>query len=60
MPETICWNPADYAEHSQGQERWAKELLDLLQLQKNECVLDIGCAMAGSQPRSHIAYHPAR
>ncbi len=43
MPEAIRWNPADYAEHSQGQERWAKDLLDLLRLQKNEGVLDIGC-----------------
>ncbi len=37
------WNPADYARHSQGQERWAKELLGLLSLKPDEDVLDIGC-----------------
>ncbi len=44
MPSTVHqWNPADYASHSQGQERWAKELIELLALQPNERVLDIGC-----------------
>lgn len=37
------WNPADYARHSQGQERWAKELFALLALKPAESVLDIGC-----------------
>src|SRR5579863_3531629 len=37
------WNPADYARHSQGQERWAKELITLLAPQPDESVLDIGC-----------------
>ena len=37
------WNPADYARHSQGQERWAKELLALMALAPQESVLDIGC-----------------
>lgn len=37
------WNPADYARHSQGQERWARELITLLALQPHESVLDIGC-----------------
>ncbi len=37
------WNPADYASHSQGQERWAKELMDLLALRPGESVLDLGC-----------------
>jgi trans-aconitate methyltransferase len=37
------WNPADYARHSQGQERWAKELFGLLSLQPSEHVLDLGC-----------------
>ena len=37
------WNPADYARHSKGQERWAKELFRLLALQPQESVLDIGC-----------------
>ena len=37
------WNPADYARHSQGQERWAKELFTLLAPQPHESILDIGC-----------------
>jgi trans-aconitate methyltransferase len=37
------WNPADYARHSQGQQRWAKELIGLLELQPWESVLDLGC-----------------
>jgi trans-aconitate 2-methyltransferase len=37
------WNPADYARHSQGQERWAKELLTLLAPKPQESILDIGC-----------------
>jgi len=37
------WNPADYARHSQGQERWARELLGLVNLQPAERVLDLGC-----------------
>jgi len=37
------WNPADYAQHSQGQERWAKELFRLLAPQPHESILDIGC-----------------
>jgi trans-aconitate methyltransferase len=44
MPQLIQqWNPADYALHSQGQERWARELLGLLNLQPSESVLDVGC-----------------
>jgi trans-aconitate 2-methyltransferase len=43
--ETIAhrWNPADYARHSQGQERWAKELFSLLDRKHGESVLDVGC-----------------
>jgi trans-aconitate methyltransferase len=37
------WNPADYARHSQRQERWAKELIKLLSPQPQENILDIGC-----------------
>jgi len=37
------WNPADYARHSKGQERWAKELLELLSPRAHESILDIGC-----------------
>ena len=37
------WNPTDYAQHSQGQERWAKELFALLAPQPDESILDLGC-----------------
>ena len=37
------WNPADYARHSQGQERWAKELFTLLAPKPDESILDVGC-----------------
>jgi trans-aconitate 2-methyltransferase len=37
------WNPADYARHSTGQERWARELFRLLAPKPHERVLDIGC-----------------
>jgi trans-aconitate 2-methyltransferase len=37
------WNPADYARHSTGQERWARELIGLLHLKPDDSVLDIGC-----------------
>lgn len=42
-PAVHPWNPADYARHSQGQERWAKELFALLAPKPHERVLDIGC-----------------
>lgn len=37
------WNADGYAQHSQGQERWARELLAEISLQANEQVLDVGC-----------------
>lgn len=37
------WNPSDYAEHSSAQYKWGKELLDLLNLNGDESLLDIGC-----------------
>jgi trans-aconitate 2-methyltransferase len=44
MPQAVHqWNPDDYARHSQSQERWARELLGLLNLQPYESVLDVGC-----------------
>ena len=44
MPKLVHqWNPADYARHSQGQERLARELLRLLNPQPYESVLDVGC-----------------
>ncbi|MCU1297676.1 MAG: methyltransferase [Acidobacteriaceae bacterium] len=43
MTKNHRWNPADYAKHSQGQERWAKELLSLVSLSSQDHVLDLGC-----------------
>lgn len=37
------WNPQDYVRHSDGQARWAEELLAKLDLRPDEQVLDIGC-----------------
>ena len=37
------WNAEDYAQHSRGQEAWARELLTLLDLRPDDVVLDIGC-----------------
>jgi trans-aconitate methyltransferase len=37
------WNPSDYAEHSSAQYKWGKDLLELLSLNGNEALLDIGC-----------------
>jgi trans-aconitate methyltransferase len=37
------WNPKDYAQHSRGQESWARELLTLVDLRPHDIVLDIGC-----------------
>jgi trans-aconitate 2-methyltransferase len=37
------WNSSDYAEHSSAQYKWGKELLDLLKLNGDESLLDIGC-----------------
>lgn len=38
-----CWNPEDYARHSTGQEKWARELLAQLHLHADDTVLDVGC-----------------
>jgi trans-aconitate methyltransferase len=37
------WNAADYAKHSAGQQKWARELIAKLGLQGHETVLDLGC-----------------
>jgi trans-aconitate 2-methyltransferase len=37
------WNPQDYAQHSRGQEAWAKELLTQVGLRADDVVLDVGC-----------------
>lgn len=40
---TYFWNAQDYAQNSQAQWQWAKELIALLQLSGRETVLDLGC-----------------
>lgn len=37
------WDPNHYAKNSRGQEIWAKELIEKIDLQGNESILDIGC-----------------
>lgn len=37
------WNASDYARHSQGQARWAQELLSGIELAEDERMLDVGC-----------------
>ncbi|MEO2069611.1 MAG: methyltransferase domain-containing protein [Desulfurobacteriaceae bacterium] len=37
------WNAEDYARHSASQKKWAKELIDKMNLKGHEWVLDIGC-----------------
>jgi trans-aconitate 2-methyltransferase len=55
------WNAGDYAQHSAGQERWARELLPLLGLRLDDRVLDIGCGdgritsvIASLVPNGHV------
>lgn len=37
------WNATDYARHSAGQEKWAREMLERAALAPDERVLDLGC-----------------
>lgn len=39
----MMWNPEDYAQNSDAQLKWARELRENLELQGNESVLDVGC-----------------
>jgi trans-aconitate 2-methyltransferase len=39
----MLWNPEDYAQNSNAQLKWARELRANLNLQGNEAVLDVGC-----------------
>lgn len=55
------WDPEDYARHSAGQERWARERLTNFNLRPDDKVLDIGCgdgritAMLAEQvPGGHV------
>jgi len=37
------WNAKEYAKHSKGQEKWAKELIEKLNIKGDEDILDLGC-----------------
>lgn len=37
------WNADDYSQHSNGQRKWALELVDKLELAGTENILDLGC-----------------
>jgi SAM-dependent methyltransferase len=40
---SYAWNAADYARHSAGQQKWALDLLDEIDLAADDVVLDLGC-----------------
>ena len=42
-PQSVAWNPADYAANSGAQFAWARELIARLCLRGDERVLDVGC-----------------
>lgn len=37
------WNAQDYSKNSKAQQKWARELIEKLQIKGNETLLDIGC-----------------
>ena len=37
------WDAQEYEKHSQGQHKWARELIEKISLYGNENVLDLGC-----------------
>jgi trans-aconitate methyltransferase len=41
--QKYCWNAKDYEKHSQAQQKWARELIAKLNLEKTEDILDLGC-----------------
>ncbi len=42
-PQSIVWNPGDYAANSAAQHAWARELIAKLRLHGDERILDVGC-----------------
>jgi len=42
-PQSVTWNPGDYAANSAAQLAWAKELIEKLKLRGDERILDVGC-----------------
>jgi trans-aconitate methyltransferase len=43
VPKNYVWDAKDYANNSQNQHQWAKELLVKLNLKGTEVLLDVGC-----------------
>jgi trans-aconitate 2-methyltransferase len=41
--EYFMWNPADYAQNSEAQLKWAQQLRSQLKLKGDESILDVGC-----------------
>jgi trans-aconitate 2-methyltransferase len=39
----MTWNPTEYAQNSDAQQGWARELLHEVKLQGSEAILDVGC-----------------
>ena len=37
------WDAQEYEKHSQGQQKWARELIEKISLEETENVLDLGC-----------------
>ena len=37
------WDAREYEKHSQGQQKWARELIEKISLKGTESVLDLGC-----------------
>ena len=37
------WDAQEYEKHSQGQQKWARELIEKISLEGTENVLDLGC-----------------
>ncbi|MEJ2544020.1 MAG: methyltransferase domain-containing protein, partial [Calditrichaceae bacterium] len=40
---SYSWDAKDYEQQSANQQKWARELIEKLNLQGNEHILDIGC-----------------
>ena len=39
------WDAREYEKHSQGQQKWARELIEKISLKGTENVLDLGCIL---------------
>lgn len=60
-PQSVVWNPADYAANSAAQLAWARDLIAGLHLRGEERLLDVGCGdgkitaeLARALPRGNV------